>query len=181
MAYPSTIPTRRFTLRYRGLFDFDGLYNVMVQWMKSRRYWFHEIKYKHKVPSPAGAEQEIIFRGDKKITDYIGYELTVEFHLWDMTEVEVVHKGVKKTLTNARMEIIFLGQVDIDYEKRFESSTFWMAVKDFYNKYILKEEIETVYWDTMEYKTQQFMNVVKEFLDMEAKGYEYAGYLGDKR
>lgn len=179
MPYPPSASTRKFTIRYKGLFDFDGLYNLMVQWMKARRFWFHEVKYKHKVPSPYGAEQEIFFMGEKKVTDYFQYRLTVDIHIWDMTEVEVVHNGVKKTLTNARMQIILIGYLDIDWEKRWDTSKKWKTLKDFYNKYILKEEIESIYWDTIQYKTQHFMNVIKEFLDMEAKGYEYKGYIGD--
>ena len=62
-----------------------------------------------------------------------------------------------------------------------ESSTFWQHLKDFYNKYILKEEIETIWGDTLYYRVQKLHNVVKEFLDMQAKGYEYAGYLGDNK
>lgn len=179
MAYPLKLPTRKFVLRYKGLFDFDGLYNLMIQWLKARRYWFHETKYKHKVPSPKGAEQQIGWKAERKVTDYIEYVLSIELHLWDMTEVEVVQKGVKKTLTSARMEIVFQGVVNLDYEKRWEQSTIWIILRDFYNKYIAKEELESIYWDTLQYKTQQFMNVVKEFLDMQAKGYEYAGYMGD--
>ena len=87
MAFPSSVPTRKFILRYRGLFDFDGLYNMMAEYMKANRYWFHEYKYKHKVPSPLGAEQEIFWRGEKKVTDYIQYQIYLDFHLWEMTEV----------------------------------------------------------------------------------------------
>jgi len=179
MPTPNKIPTRKFTIRYKGLFDFDGLYNLMVQWMKSRRYWFHEQKYKHKVPTPKGAEQEMTFFGTKKVTDYIEYDLKVDIHIWEMTEVEVIHKGVKKTLTNGRMELQFRGYCNLDFEGRWETNRAFQVLKHFYNQYIAKEEIESIFWDTIQYKTQHFMNVVKEFLDMEAKGYEYAGYMGD--
>jgi hypothetical protein len=179
MAYPSSMPTRNFILRYKGLFDFDGLYNTMVQYLKANRYWFHEYKYKHKVPSPLGAEQEIFWKGEKKITEYIQYRILVAFHLWEVTEVEVVQKGVKKTLTNARMEIQLRGWMDIDYEKRYETSTFLQNLKDFYNKYIVRRELESIYWDTLHYRCQKFLSVIKDYLDMQAKGYEYRGYLGD--
>jgi hypothetical protein len=179
MAYPSSVPTRKFLLRYKGLFDFDGLYNMMVQYLKANRYWFHEYKYKHKVPSPLGAEQELFWRGEKKVNEYIQYQIFIEIHLWEITEVEVMQKGNKKTLTNARMEINLRGQMDIDYEKRYDESTFLQAIKDFYNKYIAKRELESIFWDTIHYRCQKFLNVIKEYLDMQAKGYEYRGYLGD--
>ena len=179
MVYPAKSPTRKFILRYSGLFDFDGLYSMMAQYLKVNRYWFHEYKYKHKVPSPLGAEQEIFWRGEKKVNEYIHYSIFLDFHLWEMTEVEVVQKGVKKTLTSAKMQINIIGFMDIDWEKRYEQSVFLQALKDFYNKYVLKRELESIYWDTLHYRCQKFLNVIKEYLDMQAKGYEYKGYLGD--
>jgi len=152
---------------------------MMVQYLKANRYWFHEYKYKHKVPSPLGAEQEFFWRGEKKVNEYIQYQIFIDIHLWEMTEVEVMQKGNKKTLTNARMEIKLRGQMDIDYEKRYDESTFLQAIKDFYNKYIAKRELESIFWDTIHYRCQKFLNVIKEYLDMQAKGYEYRGYLGD--
>ncbi len=179
MTYPTEINARTLTIRYRGLFDFDGLYNVIVQWMKARRFWFHETKYKHKVSSPFGAEQEITFTGDKKVTDFYAHAITIDLHLWDMTEVEVVQKGIKKTLTNARMQIDIQGTLSLEYEKRWEVSTFWMAVRDWWMKYIMRREVESIYYDEIYYRTYRLHNVIKKFLDMEAKGHEYEGYLGD--
>jgi len=179
MVYPTTIPTNKLTIRYKGLFDFDGLYNAIVQWMKARRFWFHETKYKHKVPSPLGAEQEITFTGDKKVTDFYMHAITVDLHLWDMTEVEVVQKGIKKTLTNARLQIDIQGTLFLDWEKRWETSTFWVAVRDWWLKYIMRREIESIWYDEIYYRTYRLHKIIKDFLDMEAKGYEYEGYLGD--
>lgn len=174
-----TYETPTLIIRYKGLFDFNGLYNLMVQWMKARRFWFHEDTYKHKVPTALGAEQELLWKGNKKITEFYMQDIRIYIHLWDMTEVEVVQKGVTKKLTNARIEMIISGVVTIDYEKRWEESTFYMALLDFYRKYIAKEEIETGYTDQLYYRMYKLHAAIKEFLDMQAKGNEYAGYLGD--
>ena len=179
MGYPKTIATNNLIIRYKGLFDFDGLYNVVARWMKARRYWFHEEVYKHKVPSPMGAEQEMTFTGNKKINDYIMYSMKISFHLWEMNEVEVVKDGVKKTLTNARMEIIMGSTVNVDYEKRMEKGKLWTALSDVYYKYFLKEDIESIHHDTIYYRMFKLHNIVKEFLDMGAKGNMYESYLGD--
>ena len=179
MAYPKTINTNQLIIRYKGLFDHDGLYNMIVRWMKTRRYWFHEEVYKHKVPSPHGAEQEFTFTGEKKISDYIMYSMRIAFHLWDMNEVEVIKDNAKRTLTNARMEIIMVSTVNVDYEKRMEKSKIWAAISDVYYKYFLKEDIESIHHDTIYYRMFKLHNAIKEFLDMGAKGNEYEGYMGD--
>ncbi len=180
MAYPTYIEhPSKIMIRYSGLFDFEGLYNVMVNWLKSRGYWFHEHTYKHKVPSPYGAEQEIGWKGEKEVTDYYKFIITVSFHLWDMTEVDVEKEGEKKKLTNARMEIILRCAVEIDYEKRFAKSPFWKFVSDWYHKYVMRRTIENVWVDTVYHRLYNLQNVIKEYLDMEAKGNEYEGYMGD--
>ena len=179
MTYPTAVSPNRMIIRYRGLFDYDGLYNVMVQWFKQRGFWFHERTYKHKVPTALGAEQEIEWTAEKEITDYYKFEYNVKWHLWEITEVEVVKEGVKKVLTNARLEIKLDGTLSIDWEKRFGTSTFWTFVRDWYHKYIIRKEIETIWYDTFYYRLQRLHKVIKDFLDMEAKGYAYQGYLGD--
>lgn len=178
-AYPSKIAIPKMIIRYKGLFDFDGLYSFMVRWLKTHRYEFYEYDYKHKVPSPYGAEQEIGWRAEQKVTEYYKYTISIYSHLWDMTEVEVVQKGVKKTLTNARIEITFDGTIDIDYEKRFAQSTFWITIRDWWHRYVRKEEIETLWHDELYYRVQKLHEAVKEYLDMQARGSEYKGYLGD--
>jgi len=175
-----TIKLDKHIIRYKGLFDFDGLYNLIVQWMKARRYWFHETKYKHKVPMPTGAEQEITFKGTKDITEYISQEIVIDFHLWDMTEVEVEQAGVKKTLTNARIEIVLTGALNMDIESRYEKTKFLLGLRKFLHKYILRPDIDA--WaDELRYRLYKLHEEIKKFLDMQAKGSEYVGYLGDNR
>jgi hypothetical protein len=96
-----------------------------------------------------------------------------------MTEVEVVKDNVKKILTNARLELSISGTLTLDYQKRWERSPFWAAVGDFYHKYIIKKEWETVLWDEMWYRMHKLHALIKDYMDLQAKGYEYKGYLGE--
>ena len=170
---------KRLVIRYKGLFDFEGLYTLVVQWFKYRGFWFHERTYKHKVPSPKGAEDEIEWDGMKKISEYVAHAINVYIHLWDMTEVKVVKDGVEKTLTNARMEIVIRAIMTLDYQKKWERGAFWNALGDFYEKYIIKKEFETIQWDQVWYRAHKLHAIIKDFMDMQAKGYEYKGYLGE--
>ena len=178
MAYPSKISTRRLIIRYKGIFDFDALYNLMVRWFKAAGYWFHETDFKHKV-LPGGVEDEIKWSSERKVNDYIKYYIDIFTHTWDLTEIEVVRDGEKKKLNSGRIEITFDASVEIDYQKRLQQRKIWAAIADVYYKYFLKEDIETIHHDTLYYRMQKFHSIVKEFLDMGAKGYEYKGYLGE--
>src|SRR3989344_8400468 len=91
------------TIKYQGLFDFDLLYSTMVDWAKNYGYFWHEKTYKHKVPSPMGAEQEIHWETEKKVTEYIKYTIKIQMHIFDLTEIEVENNGKKKALSNGRM------------------------------------------------------------------------------
>ena len=94
---------KRITLRYSGLFDFDGMYAAIVDWAKNYGYMYHEADFKHKVPSPSGAEQEFKWILTKKVTEYLKYEIWITVHMWDLLEVEVEENGKKKPLSNARL------------------------------------------------------------------------------
>ncbi len=178
MAYPTALPIPTQTVRFQGVFDFDKLYNMIIAWMKARRYWVQETKYKHKVPSPLGAEQEIGLSGERNVTEFYQYSVAIDFHLWDMQEVEIEQPdGTKKKLINARMEIKFSGAVDIDYEKRFESSTLWKNLKDFFLKYIMRNEVEGIWHDELYYRVVNLVDQVKKVLDMRAAGHEYKEYI----
>ena len=166
-------------LRYQGLFDWSGLYKSMVDWLKKYRFYFHEQTYKHKVPSPKGAEQELRWFAEVDVNDYIRFKMTIEIHLWDMTEVEVVKDGKKKVLTNARMEIVLLGDLILDWMNKFEKSKFTRALRDFYNKYIIRREIESFYGDMLYYRMWNFHSYIKKYLDLQTQWHEYEGYLGE--
>ena len=98
-------PLPRSTIRYSGLFDFDGLYAAIIDWAKNYGYMWHEIDYKHKVPSPAGAEQEWKWSLIKRISKSHRYEILFTLHSWDLQEVVVEYDNKKKTLTKGRIYI----------------------------------------------------------------------------
>lgn len=181
MGFPTTIdvgdPIR---IRYKGLFDFDGLYNLIAEWLKSRGYWFKETSFKHKVPSALGAEQEMKFTGEKKSTEYVEQDVTISFHLWDITEVEVERNGVKKKFVNGRIQIEITGKIKLDYEETFNKSSFWKKVRSFYYNYIMQPEIFSMA-DQLYYRLIKLQTSIKDFLDMQTKSNEYSNYLGDEK
>ncbi len=168
-------------IRYRGLFDFEGLYQAMADWFKRYRYILHEETYKHKVPSPLGAEQEIHWYAEIDVTEYIRFRIDVDFHLWDMTEIEVVRNGKKKILTSARLEIRIRGKLITDWQGKFEKNRFTRALRHLYNEYMLRREIESYWGDMLIYRMFNLQAYIKKYLDMQAQHSAYEGYLGENR
>ncbi|MBI2146463.1 hypothetical protein HYU22_03925 [Candidatus Woesearchaeota archaeon] len=175
MANSSEHPT--ITLHYTGLFDFDGLYVAVVDWAKNYGYMWYERSYKHKVPNPKGAEQELDWLITKKVTDYIGFEIWFQIHTWDQTEVEVEVDGKKKTLTNARIHLTMNGKVIYDRQGRFaKGNRFAQMLGDWYSQYIYKREIET-YWDQLYYRMWNLHAILKKYFEMQTQKFAYKGYL----
>ena len=57
---------------------------------------WHEVDYKHKVPSAEGAEQELKWRLTKKVTEFIQYGILFTIHMWEVKDVQV--EGRKEPL-----------------------------------------------------------------------------------
>ena len=162
-----------YQVSYTGIFDFDGLYRLMYQWFHGMGFYFEEGLYKHKVPTPAGAEQDIEWSGWRKITDYAKYWIRLYIKLYDMKEIIVIKDGQKKKLTKARMFIEFYPSVDLDYSERFKGNKFVLHLQDFYHKYIIKKNIQNIWEDSIWYYTLKLFTIVKEYLDFESKGNAY--------
>src|SRR3989344_2281890 len=59
-------------IKFRGLYDLDGLYRFIANWLRQRRYEVHETLYKAKPP-----ELEIRLRAERKKTGFVMDVLTV--------------------------------------------------------------------------------------------------------
>ena len=167
----------KITLKYDGLFDFEGLYAAITDWAKNYGFLWHESDYKHKVPSPNGAEQEMKWVIEKKVTDYIEYQITFDVHIWDMQELEIEQDGEKKPVLKGRIYIIIKGKMVYDWQKKFAGSKFAEKLGDWYNK-IMQRDIESKL-DPLYYRMWNLHAVIRKYFDMQAKKYAYKGYLGE--
>lgn len=121
----SNIPVQ---FRYEGLCDFNGLYAAVVDYAKHYGYMWQEKAYKHKVPGPAGAEQEFVWILSRDVNEELSCNITLNVHAWDMKDMVV--EG--KPFTHLRLEIVFTSSMTIDPHKTFRS-TQW--ARPLYNLY----------------------------------------------
>ncbi len=170
-------PLHRMTLQYNGLFDFDGMYAMLTDWAKNYGYRWHEMEYKHKVPSPTGAEQEWKWQMTLKVTGYIKYQIIITVHSWDLLDVEVETDGQKRHLMNGRLWLWLDGTIETDYQGRFKGGKFADWLGKSYEKLI--RPVETMYWDQLYYRLWGLHALLKKYFDMQAKKHVYKGYLGE--
>lgn len=169
------------TIRFHGLFDWEGLYYSIADWYKRYRFYLIEEMYKHKVPTPMGAEQELHWYGTLDVTEFVQFRIDVDFHLWEMTEVEVVRNGKKKLLTNARLEIKIRGKYIFDYHNKFEKNKFTRVLLTLWLSYLYRREATTLWADTLYYRMLGLVAHIKKYLDLQGQHHAYAGYLGEER
>lgn len=156
-------------IKFQGICDLDGLFRLIANWLQDRGYEVEERKVKHKVPSPSGAEDEIEWSAWLKETDYLKNWIHLHYWLFDMKEVEVVKEGMKRKLTRVRIQIEITSEIETDWQKRWESSTFLVRLRDFYEKHIIRKDLETLWEDKLWYIVLKLHAAIKEHLDMEMK------------
>ena len=167
----------KITLRYNGLFDFDGLYSAVIDWAKNYGYMWHEVDYKHKVPSPAGAEQELKWLVKKNVTEYIHYEILITVHIWDLTEMEVEIDNKVKPLSNARLYIVIDPTVTYDWQKIGKGGKLTSKLTAWYTK--LTQRDQDVYLDQLYYRVWNLHAILKKYFDIQSKKYAYKDYLSE--
>ncbi len=163
------------TIRYNGLFDFDGLYAAITNWAKNYGFLWHEKTYKHKVFSSSSAEEELSWVMTNEVTEYIKYEIAIEVHTWDQKDVEVEANGQKKTVTSARIMMTIKSTIYTDWQKRFGSGRFAGLLGKWYEK--LLTPVESVYYDQLYYRTWNLHALIKKYFDMQKDRFAYKGYL----
>lgn len=162
----NVLPEKPIVIKYNGIFDFDLLYREITGWFIDYGFTLEEPTYKHKVPSPAGADQEIEFTGWKKINEYIRYWIEMYIHLFNLKDVGVVKDGVKKTLQQSEMIIEMRAVVESDYPGIVDSK-FGEYLKQFWDRHLLKQDMSNVWEDQLWYIMYKLHTRIKEVLGME--------------
>ena len=165
-------------IRYKGVWDMQDLYETMVDWFRKRKYKFHEKIYKHKHPSPFGVERQYTWEATRKETEYVQFIYSIYFHTYDVHDIEVISNGKKKNFTKGRIWMEIKASIVTDFEKRWQESSFYAHLKDFYNKYIIKKSFTHGWAAKLRYELYELHALVKKKLKMESDEYEHAHFVG---
>ncbi|MFW6230426.1 MAG: hypothetical protein ACOC32_00185 [Nanoarchaeota archaeon] len=119
-------------IKFKGTFDLQGMLRMMHAYIVDRGYDFFETTHKAKVP-----ELELKWKGEKKVTPYERYDIKLEFHFYDLKQIEV--DGRK--MTEGRFTIVFDGDVKRDFQGVWDTkkSKVQAKLKTFYETVTKKE------------------------------------------
>lgn len=155
-------------IRYKGYYDWGGLYRLVWNWMANRQYRVHETRYKDKIDTALGQEMEVNVWGEKEVTEYYKYKIEVAYHTWESKEVPVVMNGKEVMMMRGRIHIEIKGTIMTDWQGRYkEDNTVHKWMKMFLNKVVLKNEIEMKHIDPMDKDLHRLEAEIKKLLKVE--------------
>jgi hypothetical protein len=155
-------------IRFKGVYDFEGAYRYVHDWLKRRAYRFHEKKYKDKPDTALGSETEIDLYGEKEVSEYYQYLVEVSFHTWETKDVMVNEGGKQARRSRGRVEIQISGNVITDWQKRYSGTKVKEMMGKFLDKVVLKYETILKHVAPLDAELHQLEKELKQVLKIEA-------------
>lgn len=156
----------KLLIRYKGTYDFDGMYKLIRGWIDAHKYDFMEKVYKDKSSGISGNEIEHKMEIEKKVTEFIKYKMAIETHFWDVKEFEATIDGEKKLVTNGKLQISISATIIFDYSDRFKKP-FQVKLRDFLIDNLLSNYYSLKYYTQLSGEAYGLHQAIKTFLKME--------------
>ncbi|MFW5977552.1 MAG: hypothetical protein ACOCQQ_03505 [Candidatus Nanoarchaeia archaeon] len=106
-------------IRYRGLYDYDGLMTLIRNFFSEYQYIAEEPTFKYK-KGGGGVEVTFKIKAFRELTIYIISNMKLQLHAWDLKRKQVEIDGKQKTMTGGKVEILIEGDAQLDYTKMFD-------------------------------------------------------------
>lgn len=149
------------TIKQSGYWKFSEVYTLLYDWLKDNGYDVNEELYKE----VAGSGKEIIIKwnASKKVTDYIKYEISLDWHILGMKDAEVEVDGAVKKTNKGELGISIKATLIKDYEGKWEDKPIWKFLRGIYDNYITRSTISE-YSDELEDEVSSMIDELKAFL-----------------
>src|SRR3989344_4535195 len=126
-------------LSYSGVYDFDKFYRDIINWFKSKQYFFNE-KVHIEVVRNTGKDHKIDFIATKEVDDYMKYTINIE--IWALRTEKLSSEETYKGEIQVRIK----GSMEADYKNKFERyGAMGKVLRNFYHKYIIKRRLWVKY------------------------------------
>ncbi len=160
--------------KFKGPFDWDGLYKLVCRWIMSRKYLLQEKRYKDKTDNPLGTEVEVELTASRKENFFLRRRIAVSFHLWNYQEKEGILHGKKTRYTEGRVTIDVETKIEFDWQGIFKPSKgkFTETMGKLY-MWVKHKEFESTTVDDQEYEALRLQHEIKKFLRMETDTHAY--------
>ncbi|MBI4441663.1 hypothetical protein HY639_05835 [Candidatus Woesearchaeota archaeon] len=149
---PEPIQIFKTTLKFKDVFDAQGLYTLMHAWL-TERGWVdpdtnspdnHEVSYLEKVTSSGAKIHMIVWQFHKlpEKSKFFKWILKMNINTSDLATVEIMHQGKKIKANKGGIDIIIDAKMQIDYMAVWANHPFLALFRIFFEKKIYKGEID---------------------------------------
>lgn len=152
-------------IRYSGEFDYEEVYKTIHNWFSKMKYDITET-YKHKMTG-LGAEVELGIKGNRKLSQFLRYDVEVELKTWNMQDVEKVIDGKKQKINKGRLLIIISWNVVLDYSGKFAESEWSARLFNFIRFTLWRKKIIVLWSGSLIAECYGLHTEIKKVLKME--------------
>ena len=123
-------------IKFEGVFDAKGLYDVIRAWSADKGYWPVE-KVQAESLKPEGKFIELIlYPVFKKLSDYAKIVFRIHIQMSEVKDVVVERDGKKVKLKEGKVVIIIQGFLETDYEAKWEAKPLLYVLRTVFEKYV---------------------------------------------
>lgn len=123
-------------IKYEGVFDAKGLFDVIRSWASDKGYWVVEKSHSESL-KPEGKFIEFnlnpVF---KKTTDYAKFVFKIKMQLGEVKDVVVEQDGKKVKLQDGKVNIRIDANLETDYEGKWETKPLLYFLRTVFEKYV---------------------------------------------
>lgn len=163
-----SVRTGSEVFQYSGYFEWPGLYNYIVSWMRSNLLKIYEPTFKDKTSQDGVTEREITIYGEVKVDRMIKRTIKIDLHLWDCQKVTVTKDGVSKDMERGRIQIKIATNIARDYQDIFNESGISKKLWVLYDK-MTSNKFELTDWDDWFAKSHEFFIGIKNYLGVDTE------------
>jgi hypothetical protein len=156
-------------VRYDGVFDWDGMYKTIIEYLRRNNYLFYETLYKSKPWSSTGTELVLKWEAKRKLDEYYQYELKFEWHFMDFHHVDIIQNGKKVTLTKAYWWVTIRGKVIQDWQGLESSGGKGLSMLGkFFRQHIIDREYVYDYIYPLFGEVMDLQKLIQDYVHMES-------------
>ncbi len=153
-------------LKWSGTLDMGDLYKKMKTWLESSGYGdesknFKEVKYVERIGA-GGKQIEAKWLGERNVSDYFSYLITVTFFITRLRDVEVPFNGKKIKMSQATVEIKFSADLIKNRKGKWSKGSF---MKKIYERLVVKDRMNDYKLELYQ-KIYSFHDEVKTYLNL---------------
>ncbi|MBW3018719.1 hypothetical protein KY329_00855 [Candidatus Woesearchaeota archaeon] len=123
-------------IKYGGVFDARGLFDVIKTWANDKGYWLVEKGHSESLKQGGKFIEFNLYPVFKKLTDYAKSIFKIKIQMSEVKDVVVEQDGRKVKLQDGKVNIRIDANLETDYEGKWETKPLLYFLRTVFEKYV---------------------------------------------